>query len=241
MDIYVFNNDYEASQYAADIVRETLVSGTEVFGLATGSTPEKLYKILTETDLDFSQATAINLDEYYGLAPDNEQSYAYFMHKYLFSGKKFGNFYIPNGLNTNAEEETSNYDNIIENNPIDLQLLGIGVNGHFGFNEPGSPLDSKTRLVDLTSETIQANRRFFNSIDEVPTQAYSMGVSSVMGAKRIVMLAFGEQKAKAVQMTAKGPVTAEVPASILQTHSNSIIILDQAAAQFLDPSDYQTL
>lgn len=233
MEIKIYETKEEASKSAFELFKHALASGKTTFGLATGSTPELLYQYLCHSDLDFSNAIALNLDEYYGLPADHPQSYAYFMKQHLFNQKSFKETYIPNGMNENIDQETKRYDQLIENHPINLQILGIGENGHIGFNEPGSSFDSTTQFVELTKSTIEANQRFFDSIEEVPTHAYSMGISSIMKAETIILLAFGENKAKAIQETIEGPITEDVPASILQKHPNTIFILDTAAAKLL--------
>ncbi|MCZ0717609.1 glucosamine-6-phosphate deaminase [Aerococcus kribbianus] len=234
MDIQIFENAHEASKKAVDFFEKALEKNQNVFGLATGSTPEALYEQLIDSSLDFSDAIAINLDEYYGLPANHPQSYAYFMEEHLFNAKPFKKTYIPNGENTNVSEEIDRYNTVLAENPIDLQLLGIGQNGHIGFNEPGSSSTEKTRLVDLTQETIMANSRFFSDQSEVPTQAYSMGLASIMSASQILLLAFGENKAEAIKAMIEGPVTSEVPASILQNHPNVTVLLDKEAAKLLE-------
>lgn len=241
MNIFVFKTSFDASKYAYNLFENALKEGASTFGLATGSTPEELYSILRDSDLDFTQATAVNLDEYYGLPADNDQSYAYFMKKHLFDAKPFAQTFIPDGTATDVEAEINNYNTILDENPVDLQILGIGPNGHIGFNEPGSPFDSKTRLVDLTDETIQANKRFFESEADVPKQAFSMGIGSILNSKQIILMAFGENKAKAVEQTVHGDVTEDVPASVLKNHANTVVLLDEAAASLLDPSDYEVI
>ncbi len=233
MQIKIYNNKVEASQFAFKLIEKALESQQNTFGLATGSTPELLYQLLTESDLDFTQATALNLDEYYGLAANHPQSYAYFMDKHLFTKKPFKETFIPNGMNTDIDEETARYNELIDQHPIDVQILGIGANGHIGFNEPGTSFDSKTQYVELTPSTIEANQRFFDTKEDVPTHAYSMGVDSIMQAKQIILLAFGENKADAIQKTVEGPIDESVPASILQKHPNVYVILDKDAAKLL--------
>lgn len=234
MNIKVFANSEEASQAAFDLFKKKKEEGAKVFGLATGSTPEKLYQLMSSSDLDFSQITSINLDEYVGLGSEHPQSYAYFMNQHLFRHKPFKESYLPNGLAEDLEQETKRYDDIIAHNPIDLQLLGLGSNGHIGFNEPGSSFDSKTQHVQLTESTISDNKRFFTSEEEVPKEAISMGIASILGAKEIVMMAFGVNKAKAVKEMIQGPITEEVPASALQQHCRVHVFLDEKAASLLD-------
>ena len=234
MKVNVFGTVEEASKEALKVFQNELNNGAEVFGLATGSTPEKLYDLMKDTDIDFSNSISINLDEYYGLDKDHPQSYNYFMNDNLFQYKPFKKSYLPNGVAENPDEEVKRYNEIIDENPIDLQLLGIGPNGHIGFNEPGASRDSKTQLVDLEESTIDANQRFFDSIDDVPKKAYSMGLSSIMDSKKIILLAFGEGKAWAVKNMIEGPVTSDVPASILQEHDDVVVILDEDAASKLE-------
>lgn len=234
MNVQVFDTAEQASQAALELFKESVKNGATTFGLATGSTPERLYQLLAESDLDFTDSISINLDEYYGLEADHPQSYHYYMNHHLFQHKPFKASYLPDGSNENSKEEVDRYNRLLEANPIDLQLLGLGANGHIGFNEPGTSFDSKTSLVELTDSTIQANKRFFDSIEEVPKQAYSMGLSSIMAAGKVVLLAFGESKAWAVKQMVEGPVTEDVPASILQNHSNVEILLDQQAAKDLN-------
>jgi len=231
MKVIKVKDKVEGGQKAFDIIKEGLEQGAKVFGLATGSTPETLYEALTESDLDFSDKIAINLDEYIGLEQSHPQSYHYFMNDKLFNQKPFKETHIPNGMA--GEEELARYDQVLEDNPIDIQILGIGTNAHIGFNEPGTSFDSKTQKVFLTQETIESNKRFFDSEDDVPKHAYSMGIDSIMGAKKIILLAYGGNKAEAVANTVNGPVTEEVPASVLQNHPDVIVIVDEAAASNL--------
>lgn len=230
MNIIKVNNASQGAARAYDIFAETLTKGATVFGLATGSTPVPLYQRLVESPLDFSQATAINLDEYLGLSGNDPQSYHFFMAQHLFNHKAFKQTFIPDGKNPDRQAATSQYDRIIEENPIDLQLLGLGRNGHIGFNEPGTAFDSKTHIVDLTQSTIDANARFFDHEVDVPTQAISMGIGSVMSAKHILLMAFGAEKADAVAQMISGPITEKLPASVLQQHPNVTVIIDDAAA-----------
>ena len=233
MRTLVFDTPAEASQKAFELVRESLENGSTTFGLATGSTPEKLYELIVASDLDFSQASSINLDEYYGLTKQDPESYAYFMKKHLISHKPFKNVYIPDGEAQDIDAELARYDKIIEENPIDLQILGIGNNGHIGFNEPPADFNGRTQFIDLDQSTIEANARLFDSIDEVPTKALTMGIKSIMDSKKIILMAFGEEKARAVQKLIEGPVDPMVPASVLQNHPDVVVLLDKASAQFL--------
>ncbi len=233
MEIIYAKNKDEGSTKAYEIIREALDNGAEVFGLATGSTPESVYEKLVASDVDFSDAVSVNLDEYIGLAGTDEQSYRYFMEQHLFNEKPFKASYVPNGLN-DEEEEIKRYEQILAENPVDLQLLGIGQNGHIAFNEPGTSFDSVTHKVELTDSTIQANKRNFEKEEDVPRYAYSMGLSSIMKAKKILLLAFGEEKAQAVKdlVTAEEP-TEDIPSTILVNHPDVTVIVDEAAAQLI--------
>ncbi|ABJ56586.1 glucosamine-6-phosphate deaminase [Oenococcus oeni] len=233
MKLEIINSQIEAGQKGLQIFKQAIQQGAQVFGLATGSTPISIYDAITQSDLDFTKFISINLDEYKGLANNHPESYHYFMNKYFFSKKPFAHSYMPNGLADDLKSETKHYDQIIEENPIDLQILGIGRNGHIGFNEPGTSFNSQTHIVNLTDNTIQANSRFFDSIDQVPKQAVSMGIASIMKSKEILIAAYGKEKAQAVKEFIEGPVTEDVPASILQKHPKVTVILDQAAAALL--------
>lgn len=233
MKVFVFDTIEEASKKAYDVFREAKDNGAKVFGLATGSTPEKLYDLLIDSDIDFTDSVAINLDEYYGLPADHPQSYAYFMKKHLFDKKPFKETYIENGLNNDEDDEVRTYTEIIKKHPIDLQLLGVGPNGHIGFNEPGSPFDGHTQLVDLTESTIKANSRFFDKIEDVPTKAYSMGIGEILESKELLFMAFGENKAYAVKELLEGDITTDVPVTALRKHPNVTVIVDKAAASKL--------
>lgn len=234
MRIIIVKNNEAGGKKGAQIFKEALENGAKVFGLATGSTPVTTYQALAASDVDFSNSVSINLDEYVGLTPDNSQSYHYFMQKNLFDFKPFKKSYVPDGTNLDAAEVIEQYNHIIETNPIDLQILGIGQNGHIGFNEPGTPFDSETHEVALSQSTINANSRFFSSPEEVPQKAYSMGIASIMNAKQILLEAFGENKAQIIKAALQGPVTEDVPASVLQRHNDLTVILDEAAASQLD-------
>lgn len=233
LEIIIAKNRQEGSQAAFEIMKDAVEKhGANVFGLATGSTPERMYELIRESELDFSDKISINLDEYVGLPADHSQSYHQFMEEQLFSAKPFKESYVPDGMGE-EKEATEAYDRIIEENPIDVQILGIGTNGHIGFNEPGTDFNSTTHKVELTQETIDANKRFFDSVEDVPTHAYTMGIASIMQAKKIVLMAFGENKAEAIYQTVQGPVTEQVPASILQKHDNVTIIVDEEAAKLI--------
>ncbi|EOH88800.1 glucosamine-6-phosphate deaminase [Enterococcus villorum] len=233
MEIIRVKNAEEGGKKAFEIIKKGMENGAKVLGLATGSTPITLYKEMTSSDLDFSDMTSVNLDEYVGLGGSDEQSYRHFMNSQLFDKKPFKETYVPNGKAEDLETACKEYDDIIEKHPIDIQILGIGQNGHIGFNEPGAPFDGTTSVVDLTESTINANKRFFDKAEDVPTKAVSMGIGSILKGKEIVLLAYGENKADAIKGMIKGPITAEMPASALQNHDNVVVIIDEAAASKL--------
>lgn len=234
MEIIRVDNEEQGGKKAFEILKEEISDGAKSFGLATGSTPETFYQKIVDSDLDFTDKVSINLDEYVGLSKDDEQSYHYFMQEKLFNEKPFKKSYLPDGKAEDLEAECKRYDEIIAEHPIDLQILGIGENAHIGFNEPGSDFDSKTEVVDLTESTINANKRNFDSVEDVPTQAISMGIGSIMKADKIVLIAYGEKKAEAIKNMIEGPVTEDVPASALQNHEDVTVILDEEAAQKLE-------
>lgn len=234
MKVIVAENASELGKQAFKLLAEAVAGGAKTLGLATGSSPVELYQEIVASDLDFTDMTSINLDEYVGLAPDNVQSYHYFMQEHLFKFKPFKASYVPDGLAKDVQAECDSYNQLIKDNPIDLQVLGIGQNGHIAFNEPGTPFDSVTHEVDLTESTIQANSRFFDSIDEVPKSAICMGISNIMTAKEILLIAKGKNKAQAVKDMLEGPITEAVPASVLQKHPHVTVVLDQDAASLLD-------
>ncbi|RRD32647.1 glucosamine-6-phosphate deaminase [Streptococcus minor] len=233
MKIITVKDAQAGGKVAFEILSEKLAAGAKVLGLATGSTPIPLYQEIVNSNLDFSDVTSINLDEYVGLPVENEQSYDYFMREHLFNAKPFKQSFLPNGLAEDLQEETKRYDAVIDSHPVDLQILGIGRNGHIGFNEPGTSFDITTHVVDLAQDTIQANSRFFDTIDDVPKQAISMGIASIMNSKTILLLAFGEEKSDAIAQMVNGPITEELPASVLQQHADVIVIADEAAASKL--------
>ncbi|MBR3645793.1 MAG: glucosamine-6-phosphate deaminase, partial [Lachnospiraceae bacterium] len=188
-------------------------------------------------DLDFSEVTTINLDEYKGLSPDNDQSYRYFMNQNLFNHINIdkNNTYVPDGLEPDSEKACSKYNEIIRSNGgVDLQLLGLGNNGHIGFNEPGEAFEKETHCVKLTESTINANARFFEKIEDVPTEAYTMGIKAIMQARKIVVVVNGAQKAQIVKEAFFGPVTPKVPASVLQLHNDVTLVGDKEALSLLD-------
>ncbi len=235
---FILTKDYDdMSRKAANVIAAQVVSKPNcVLGLATGSSPIGTYKRLVEGyecgDLDFSQVTSVNLDEYRGLTHDNDQSYYYFMNEHLFSKVNIDkkNTYVPDGTIEDAEEACKQYDAIVAaTGGQDLQLLGMGHNGHIGFNEPGDVFVKGTNCVNLAPSTIDANARFFASREEVPTQAYTMGIQTIMNAKKILVVVSGEDKAPAVEKAFFGPITPQVPASILQLHQDVVVVGDEAA------------
>lgn len=230
--------DYERmSKTAANIIAAQIVlKPNSVLGLATGSSPIGTYKELIKKcengDVDFSDITTVNLDEYKGLPRTNDQSYYYFMNENLFNHINIDKerTHVPNGMEEDEKAECENYEALIrEVGGIDLQLLGIGHNGHIGFNEPADQFDKETHCVDLTESTIQANKRFFASADDVPKQAYSMGIGTIMAAKKILVVVSGTDKAAIVKKALTGPVTPSVPASILQMHPDVTVVCDATA------------
>lgn len=235
-------SDYDhMSRSAANIISAQIVLKPDcVLGLATGSTPigtyEELIRRYGQGDLDFSQVTSVNLDEYKGLSGDNDQSYRYFMDTHLFSHVNIrrDHTFVPDGLQPDSAKACADYDRIIADvGGVDLQLLGLGHNGHIGFNEPAESFAKGTHCVDLAQSTIDANARFFASADEVPRQAYTMGIQTIMRARKIVVVVNGKGKAEIVKKAFFGPVTPQVPASILQMHSDVILVGDEEALSLL--------
>lgn len=237
MKIYKAKDYKDMSRKAANIISaQVIMKPNCVLGLATGSTPIGTYDQLVEWynkgDLDFSEVTTVNLDEYKGLPRTNDQSYYYFMHQHLFDRVNIDpeRTNVPNGMKPDAEKECGRYEELIRSlGGVDLQLLGLGHNGHIGFNEPGEAFEKETHCVDLTESTIEANKRFFASADDVPKQAYTMGIKTIMQAKKILIVVNGENKADIVERAFFGPVTPEVPASILQLHNDVTLVGDEAA------------
>jgi glucosamine-6-phosphate deaminase len=230
--------DYqEASRQVANIISaQVILRPDSVLGLATGSSPIGAYRQLIEWynkgDVDFSRVRSVNLDEYVGLAPSHEQSYAYFMHHNFFDfiNIKPENVHLPDGLDPDAEGQGEKYDALIRSlGGVDLQLLGIGRDGHIGFNEPCGEFVKGTHCVELTQDTREANARFFGSVDLVPKTAYTMGILDIMQARRVVMIASGSSKAAIVRDAFWGPVTPQIPASILQLHPDFTLVADEEA------------
>jgi len=235
--------DYQAmSRKAAGLIAGQIwIKPNCVLGLATGSTPigvyDRLKEMYQEGGLDFSEVKSVNLDEYRGLSGSHEQSYRYFMTEHLFSKVNIlpENTYVPDGTEPDAEAECRRYDMLIRKlGGIDLQLLGLGHNGHIGFNEPGETFEKGTHCVDLTESTIQANTRFFRSRDEVPRQAYTMGIQNIMQARKILLIVNGKDKAGILKEVLCGPVTPKVPASILQMHPDVTVVADEEALSLME-------
>ena len=235
--------DYrDMSRKAANIISaQMILKDDSVLGLATGSTPIGTYDQLVDWykkgDLDFSKITTINLDEYKGLPKENDQSYWYFMNKNLFSRVNIRPDYhfLPDGMNLDSANECERYEKLIDSlGGIDLQLLGLGRNGHIGFNEPCDSFPQDVHVVDLTESTIEANKRFFASADDVPKQAYTMGVGTILRAKMILLVVSGKDKAEALNAVVNGPITPQVPGSVLRLHPNVIIVADEDALSAME-------
>ncbi|MCH1982553.1 glucosamine-6-phosphate deaminase [Ruminococcus sp. OA3] len=237
MKIYTTNDYQEMSQKAAHIIASQIILKPDsVLGLATGSTPigtyQNLVKWYNEGDLDFKEIKTVNLDEYKGLDRENDQSYYYFMHDNLFSHVNIdlNNTHLPDGTEPDSDKECRRYEDVIKSmGGVDLQLLGLGHNGHIGFNEPAEFFALETNCVDLQESTIEANKRFFASADDVPRQAYTMGIGTIMRAKKVLVVVSGEDKADIVKKAFFGEVTPKVPASVLQMHRDVTVVADKAA------------
>ena len=241
MKIYCTENYQQMSRQAANIISAHIILKPNcVLGLATGSTPIGMYKQLIEWykkgDLYFSQVKSVNLDEYVGLEPTHDQSYRYFMQDNLFNHVNIdvANTNVPNGLAQDTAAECARYDQVMEDlGGVDVQVLGMGHNGHIGFNEPDKAFELETHVVDLQESTIQANARFFASEADVPRQAMTMGIKSIMQARQILVVVSGKDKAEIVKKAFTGPVVPQVPASILQMHPNVLLVGDKDALSLL--------
>lgn len=239
MKILVVKNYDEMSKVAAKELAEVISKKPEsILGLATGGTPVRMYKELIDMhkneELDFSKVTTVNLDEYVGLSGEHDQSYRYFMDSNLFNHVNIRKeyTYVPNGLAEDMHQECVNYDKRIEElGGIDVQVLGIGSNGHIGFNEPSDTLSLGTHVTDLAESTIEANSRYFASKEEVPTKALTMGLGAIMKAKKILLMVSGESKAEIMDKVVNGKITTQVPASFLQMHKDVVLIIDEDAAR----------
>ena len=235
--------DYnDMSRKAANIISAQIIMKPHcVLGLATGSTPIGIYEQLVEWykkgDLDFSEVTTLNLDEYKGIARENEQSYYFFMNEKLFSKVNINpeRTFLPDGMEPDSGKACADYNRIIEAaGGVDLQLLGLGHNGHIGFNEPGMAFEAQTHCVNLTESTMKANQRFFASADEVPRQAYTMGIKTIMQAKKILVVVSGEDKAAIVKEAFLGTITPKIQASVLQLHNDVTLVADEAALSLIE-------
>ncbi len=237
MKIYKTENYDAMSKKAANLISaQVILKPDSVLGLATGSSPLGIYKTLIhwfdKGDIDFSQVTSVNLDEYRGISRDDEQSYYYFMYHNFFKhiNIDLNHTYIPDGTQTDSNAECQRYDEIIQQiGGIDIQLLGMGHNGHIGFNEPDNIFAKTTHCVDLQPATIEANKRFFENESDVPKQAYTMGVKTIMLAKKILLIVSGKEKAEILKQALFGPITPLVPASILQLHPDVTVVADADA------------
>jgi glucosamine-6-phosphate deaminase len=237
MKIVVAKDYEEASTIAFDIIKNILLEEpAPVLGLATGSTPLGLYAKMAEACakkvISFRNTRTANLDEYVGLAPSHPQSYRYFMESNLFSRIDLPreNAHLPDGTAPDLQEECRRYDALLERMPRDIQLLGIGNNGHIAFNEPGTPFDCGTHIVRLDPSTIEANARFFSSEKEVPRKAITMGIKGIMSAKKILLVAMGTKKANAIAQALQGEIHESCPASVLQRHPDVVVVLDKEAS-----------
>ena len=240
MEVIIKNNYEEISKLAADYLINTVKAKNDaILGLPTGSTPIGMYQEVInryKDNISFQNVRTFNLDEYVGLDKSNLNSYRYFMDENLFShiDIKEENIHIPNGVATDIEKECINYENLLKTTgQMDIMYLGIGHNGHIGFNEPDEFFEPYTHIVKLTEDTIESNKRFFDNIESVPQTAITMGIKTIMSAKKIILLASGESKAEAISKTVKGKITPRVPASILQLHNDVTLIIDKDAAKFL--------
>lgn len=238
----IVTKDYnELSKVAANEMAKVIKNNNKaILGLATGGSPVGMYKELINMnkngEIDFSNITTVNLDEYIGLSGDHPQSYRYFMNENLFNHINIdkNKTYVPNGLAKDIEKECTSYDAKIEElGGIDVQLLGVGNNGHIAFNEPNEALLAGTHLTDLKEDTIKANSRFFDSIDDVPKKAITMGLGQIMRAKKIILIASGESKAEVVKAMLSGKISTDIPATMLQMHRDVTVIVDEAAAKLL--------
>ena len=241
MKLIIVENYEEASIEAAKVMLEVVKNNpTANLGLATGSTPIRMYELMIEdhkkNGTSYKDIKSFNLDEYFGLEATHPQSYHYFMNKHLFSGIDINpeNVHVPNGAG-DIQVSCDDYNKLLAENPIDIQLLGIGSNGHIGFNEPGTSFDSVTHMIELKESTRQDNARLFfdGKIDEVPTHAITMGISNILQAKKVLLVACGENKAQPIKVLVEGEKTTDVPVSALQDHNDVVVIVDKAAASLL--------
>ncbi|WP_251669049.1 MULTISPECIES: glucosamine-6-phosphate deaminase [unclassified Sporosarcina] len=217
----------EGAKEVYSIIEEELRNNRlQVLGLATGSTMIPVYEEWTDSNLDFSQVTAFNLDEYVGIDADNPNSYAYFMKEHLFNKKQFKETHIPNGMADDLDKECQRYEEELNAHPLDIQLLGVGENGHIAFNEPGTSPESVTHVATLTDSTLGVNSQYFENDDKIPNIALTMGISSIMKSKKLIMVAFGEKKRAAMEKLKSGEVTTDWPITKLLRHNDVVVITD---------------
>lgn len=240
MQIIIVDDKKQVAEKAYEIIKETIQAHPNpVLGLATGSTPTDLYQLLIEgnqkNELSFKGVSTYNLDEYVGLDATHSQSYAHFMRENLFNHIDIDQkkTYLPNGVASDLQSECERYDALVKSLAADVQLLGIGTNGHIAFNEPGSSFESTTHVIELTEQTREDNARFFENPEDVPTRAITMGIASILIAKKIILMATSESKAEAIQQMIEGPVDTQCPASVLQNHPHVVVIIDKEAASKL--------
>lgn len=217
----------QGAEHVFQIVKDELEQGRlQVIGLATGSTMIPVYEKWVKSDLDFSNVLSFNLDEYVGIPSTNSNGYAYFMNHHLFSKKPFKQTYIPNGMATDLEAECVAYEKLLNEHPLDIQLLGVGENGHIAFNEPGTSVDSVTHVATLTDSTLGVNSQYFDNDEKIPETALTMGIQSIMSAKKLILLAFGEKKREAIEKLIEGKVDPQWPITYLLKHPDAIVITD---------------
>ena len=217
----------QGAEHVYEIIKDELESGRlNVLGLATGSTMVPIYDKWIESDLDFTNIVTFNLDEYIGIPASSPNSYAYFMNEHLFDKKEFRKTNIPDGMAEDLAEECEAYEELLQEYPLDLQLLGVGENGHIAFNEPGTSFDSVTHVAHLTESTLGVNSQYFENDEKIPETALTMGISSILGAKKLVLLAFGEKKRAAITKLLEGDVTVEWPITKLLRHDDVTVITD---------------
>ncbi|WP_328162598.1 glucosamine-6-phosphate deaminase [Cytobacillus praedii] len=222
----IIQNQEQLYSRAVDIISNHLKNGADTFGLATGGTMLPLYENLRNSTLDFSHCQSVNLDEYVGIPKDHPESYHSYMKRQLFDAKPFKAANIPNGEARDIQKEANAYEELLKSLTVDLQIVGVGENGHIGFNEPGTPFGSESHVVELAESTREANARFFNSIEEVPKKAITMGISTILRAKSILLIAIGEKKRFALEALLNGEITEEIPVTSLLQHQNVIVLTD---------------
>ena len=226
LNLEVWEDKDDLYSRAEELFSAQLKNGATTFGLATGGTMIPLYEKLRNSSLDFSHCKSVNLDEYVGIPQGHPESYYTFMQNHLFEAKPFKATYIPDGVAEDVHAEALRYEDLLKSLTVDMQLLGVGVNGHIGFNEPGTSFHSETDVVELTVSTRSANARFFDTIDEVPKQAITMGIASIMRAKCILLIAVGEEKRTAIKALLRGVITEDIPVTRLCNHPNVIVLTD---------------